>query len=85
MASTLLTRASWLEALWMRLAITLGAGGVQGNTVLDEAERLGAGNCLEGFALLPEAVPPTPPLGRSDESRRVTVTVLPPSASCVVL
>ena len=48
----------------MRLAITLGVGGVQGITVLDEAERLGAGNCLEGFALLPEAVPPTPPLER---------------------
>ena len=63
MASTLMTRESWLEALRMRLAITLGVGGVQGTTVLDEAGRLCVGNCLEGLALLPESVPPIPPFG----------------------
>ena len=52
-ASTLLTSESWLETLLMRLAITLGVGGVQGTTVLVAVGRLGAGTCLEGFALLP--------------------------------
>ena len=53
MALTLLTRASWLEALLIRLAITLGVGGIQGDTVLDVLGHLGAGSCVEGMALLP--------------------------------
>ena len=82
-ASTLLTREPWL-ALRMQLAITLGVGGVQGTTVLVAVGRLGAGNCLEDFALLPITTPLPLVLGRSEESRRVTETELPPSASCVV-
>ena len=48
-ASVLLTRKSWLEALRMRLAITLGVGGFQGTTVRVAVGRLGAGSCLEWF------------------------------------
>ena len=50
--------------------MTLGVGGVQGTTVLAASGRLGAGSCLEAMALLPGAVLTTPPLGRSEESRR---------------